>query len=281
MALAATVLIIVTGAAVRLTGSGLGCPDWPSCYQHRLVAQLSLHPLVEFGNRLVTVGVTVAVAAALIAALARRPRRRDLTWLTAGLVVGVIGQAVIGGVVVYTKLNPVLVAFHFLFSHGIVADAVVLVRRAGHAPGAGTPKVGRELVWLARLVLVVLGVVLAAGTVTTGSGPHAGGPGAARLAIAFRDAAELHSTLVMLLVGLTLATLFALRVGHAPEEAQRWGRLLFSVMVVQGGLGYLQYFTHVPALLVEVHVIGATAVWIAAIGFSLRLFHHPAESPAP
>ena len=128
--LVAVCLIVLTGAAVRLTGSGLGCPDWPSCYQRQVTPQLSFHPLVEFSNRLVTVALTVLIAATFLAALRRRPFRADLAWLTVGLLGGVIAQAVIGALAVYTKLNPYVVLLHFLASMVLVAVAVVLVHRS-------------------------------------------------------------------------------------------------------------------------------------------------------
>ena len=137
--LVAVCLIVLTGAAVRLTGSGLGCPDWPSCYQRQVTPQLSFHPLVEFSNRLVTVALTVLIAATLLAALRRRPFRADLTWLTVGLLGGVTAQAVIGAIAVYTKLNPYVVLLHFLASMVLVAIAVVLVHRSNRDYSSGPP----------------------------------------------------------------------------------------------------------------------------------------------
>ena len=170
--------IVVTGAAVRLTGSGLGCADWPTCSTGHLTPPLQFHALVEFGNRLVTVVVTVVVGVTFLAAWRRRPFRRDLTWLSAGLIGGVLAQAVLGGIVVYTKLNPYLVQVHFAASMLLVADAVVLVHRCRrqYGPGSGrlvVPQPIRRLTWG---VVALLGVVVAAGTAVTGAGPHAGRP---------------------------------------------------------------------------------------------------------
>ena len=291
VALAAVVcyaLLMVTGGAVRLTGSGLGCPDWPSCYHHRLTAQLSFNPMVEFLNRLVTVAVTVVSGLAFVAALARSPRRRDLLWLSGGLVGGVAGQIVLGGIVVLTKLNPYLVACHFLLTIAVLADAIVLFHRAGlgDAPEeqSSVQLVGTELKWLGCILVGVLGVVTSIGTVVTGSGPHAGAPQTLsdpikRIPIAFRDIAVLHSDAALFLIGITLASLFAFHVARAPTNVQRRIRWLFELMVLQGTLGYTQYFLHDAAAVVEVHIAGATMLWVAGVGFLLSLHGH-AERPA-
>jgi len=268
-------LLVLTGGAVRLTGSGLGCPDWPTCYHHQATAALSFHPMVEFGNRLVTVAVTVVSLATLLAALRVRPRRRDLVVPAALLVVGVLGQALLGGLVVLSHLDPYLVALHFLLTLAILVDALVLHHRARRPPGRTTALVGRELVWLARLLLGGLALVSVAGTMVTGAGPHAGAPGTPRVPVAFRDVAELHATLAMFLVGLTLAALFAFRQGRAPAGALRHGRLLLEAMAVQGALGYSQYFLHDAAGIVELHLAGVTTLWIVATGFYLSLFAPP------
>jgi cytochrome c oxidase assembly protein subunit 15 len=284
--LAASVLIVLTGAAVRLTGSGLGCPDWPSCNGHRLTAELSYHPVIEFGNRLVTVLFVVVVAATLLAALRRRPYRRDLTALAGALVGGVLAQAVLGGLVVYTKLNPYLVMVHFLASLAVVVAAVVLLHRSSrdYRPGSGTPLVAPPLRLLARATGALLAVVLAAGTAATGAGPHAGGSQgqlvAKRLPVTLRDMAELHSSLALLLIGAVAALAVALHAVAVPERVRRATRMLTIVLFAQGAVGYTQYFTHLPALLVELHVAGATVLTVAATQFLLTLTHHPAETPA-
>jgi cytochrome c oxidase assembly protein subunit 15 len=287
VALAAFAVIIVTGGAVRLTGSGLGCPDWPSCYQHGLTAELSFHPVVEFVNRCITIAVGFVTTATVLGAVFRSPRRRDLVWLSTGLAVGLVGQAVLGGLVVLFHLNPYLVMAHLLFSLAIVVDAVVLVQRAGLddavAAGSTHPVIGRELVWLARLLLGTLAVVLAAGTAVTGAGPHAGDPdaGVRRIPVAFRDIAELHSTLALFLIGMMLATLFALRQARAPEIVQRRAQLLLEVMAVQGVLGYTQYILHDNALVVGFHIAGATSLVIGATLFYLSLSAGTPAAPAP
>ncbi|HKH89018.1 MAG TPA: COX15/CtaA family protein, partial [Acidimicrobiales bacterium] len=171
VALAAVVcyaLLMVSGAAVRLTGSGLGCPDWPSCYHTQFTAHVSFHPLVEFVNRCVTAALTVVSFVALYVAFARTPRRRDLRWLAGGLAVGIAGQIVLGGLVVLFKLNPYLVAVHFLLTIVILADAIILYHRSGIGPeydeDRSEPTVSPELRWLGRLLLATLAVLSTAGT---------------------------------------------------------------------------------------------------------------------
>lgn len=291
MALAAVVcyaLLVVTGGAVRLTGSGLGCPDWPSCYQHRLIAQLSLHPMIEDVNRFVTVAVSVVSVVAFLAAVFRVPRRRDLVVLSGGLVAGLLAQIVLGGLVVLFKLNPYLVSLHFLLTILVLANAIVLYHRSGvdDARCARTEAlVGRDLVWLGRLLLGTLAVLSTIGTIVSGSGPHAGAPSTPgapikRIPIAFRDIAEVHVDVALFLIGLTLAALFAFHHAKAPERIQHRARLMLELEFVQGVLGYTQYFLHDSPVVVEFHLAGVTALWVAAVGFYLSLHDHP-PAPAP
>lgn len=273
--------LIVSGGAVRLTGSGLGCPDWPSCTQHHYVAPVNYHALVEFVNRVFSLTLSVSLAATVIAAVLRAPRRKDLTLLTAGLMLGVIGQIMLGGMVVLYKLAPTLVMGHFLLSIVMVADALVLYHRSGIEPVKGVAMVPAEIVWLSRGILVTVGLVITLGTAVTGSGPHSGSASVARLPFSFRDMAWLHADAVLFLVGMTLATQVALRVGQAPPGAQRRGRVMMEAMVAQGALGYTQYFLHVPALLVGFHLLGAALVVIATLRYHLGLFAHPAPMDPP
>ncbi|HZD65048.1 MAG TPA: COX15/CtaA family protein [Acidimicrobiales bacterium] len=281
MSVVALSLIIVTGAAVRLTGSGLGCPDWPSCYQHHLAAAWSFHPMVEFTNRLITIWVVVVVTATTAAALLRRPRRADLVWLAAGELVGVLGQAVLGGLTVLFQLAPELVMAHFALSVAVLADAIALHRRSGLASTPPRAMVGRHLIWSGRLLLVGLSVVILAGTATTGSGPHAGSPQATRLPFAFRSVAEFHATLAMLLVGFVVGIVVAAYQAGVPEEVRKRAGVLLVAVVAQGIIGYSQYFLRVPAGIVELHIIGVTLLWIVAQRFHLGLFHRPALDLAP
>jgi cytochrome c oxidase assembly protein subunit 15 len=269
------VLNIVTGAAVRLTDSGLGCPDWPTCSRHRLTPPLSFHPAVEFGNRLVVVVLCVATVVALVAALRRVPRRRDLVWLSAGLLGGVLGEAVLGAVVVYTKLNPYVVMTHFMVGIALLTDAVVLAMRARHEHRDRAPvhKVGRRERRVSQAMVGLLALAVVAGTATTGAGPHAGGAGAKRLPIALADMARVHSGIIIVLAALTLVLLYLLDRTGAPPSVLDRARILLAVMVLQGAIGYTQYFSHLPALLVGVHVFGATVVWVAMLWFYDGLTH--------
>ena len=292
----ALAFIIVTGGAVRLTGSGLGCPDWPTCARDRVVAPWEYHAMVEFVNRTITGLVSVAVMLAVLGSLVRQPRRRDLTWLSLGLVAGVIGQIVLGGITVLFHLWPPLVMGHFVLSMVILADAVVLHHRAGlrdhptqpdgtRGPTAGPPPtrpvVGRPLVLLGRLVLVATAVAIVMGTVVTGTGPHGGDEDVDRLPFFLPDVARLHGISVMLLLALVLVTLWRLRSDGAPPVLLRRGEVLLGVLVAQAAVGYTQYFTGVPALLVGVHIAGATAVWATTIHFLLGFTAPVGEGPEP
>jgi heme a synthase len=283
LALALVALIVVTGGAVRLTGSGLGCADWPECSVGHLTPALQFHGLVEFGNRLVTVVLTIAVAASFLGTVFRAPRRRDLVWLSSGLVLGVLAQAVLGGIVVYTKLNPYLVMVHFFATMLLLVDAVVLVHRdrRDYRTGSARLLIPRPLLRLHYGVLAMLALVIAAGTATTGAGPHAGDASgqqvAKRIPIALRDMAELHSSLALLLIGLTIGLVVGLHMGDVPERVRRAGRILLTVMVAQAAVGYTQYFTHLPALLVEVHLLGVTVLVVGAVQCFLACTFHAAE----
>ena len=271
VALGALCLIVLTGAGVRLTQSGLGCPDWPTCSGSRLVAAWQYHAVIEFGNRVVTVAVTVAVLAALAAAWLRVPRRRDLVGLAAGLVAGVVAQAVLGGITVLAKLAPGWVMAHFLLSMAVIAVAVVLVRRSGEPEGGRRARVGPDVLWAGRALVALTSVVLGLGTVVTGSGPHSGARGVGRLPISARDAAEVHSGLVLILVGFSLAAALLLRSPRVPPDVERGARVLVYALAVQGAIGYAQYFSGVPAALVELHVAGALAVWLSVLRLHLSL----------
>jgi heme a synthase len=278
VALGLVVLNIVSGAAVRLSDSGLGCPDWPTCSQHHITPPLSLHPAIEFSNRLVVVVLCIAAAVALLAAVARRPRRRDLIRLAAGLIGGILGEAVLGAVVVYSKLNPYVVMTHFMVGIALLTVAVVLALRSGQGPGPSTLMVGPGIRRLARAMLVVLVLAIAAGTATTGAGPHAGGKGAKRIPVPLADMARVHAETVLVLGVMTLAMLYLRDRTRAPERVMAKARILLVAMVAQGVIGYTQYFTHLPALLVGVHVFGVTVVWSAMLWFYDGLSHHPLET---
>ena len=283
LALVALYFIVVTGGLVRITGSGLGCPDWPTCAQHRVVAPLEYHALVEFVNRVVTGAVSLVVIAAVLASVFRKPWRRDLVWLSAGLVAGVVGQIVLGGLTVLFDLKPPFVMAHFLLSLLILWCAVALHHRAGLPDDS--PVLCREShVWrgvsrqrsAGRLVVAAAAIVVFLGTVVTSSGPHGGDPKAERLPFALHDVARLHGTAAMLLVGVVLwATVLVVR-SRAGGEAVRRAEVLVGVLVAQVAVGYVQYFTRLPAALVGLHVAGAGAVWVAALRFHLAVAAVPA-----
>ena len=273
-------LIIVTGAAVRLTGSGLGCPDWPNCTTGNLTptAQVGAHGWIEFVNRMVTGLVSIAVIVAVLGSLVRTPRRRDLTWLSVGLVLGVIAQALLGALVVEKLLDPPFVMGHFLLSAVLLADALVLVWRAGVPDGEPSPVVVPRVVHRIAIAVVVLAcAVLVTGTVVTGAGPHSGDAGnaakvslrATRLDLAIPSVARLHGTTVMVFLGTVLLLLVVLVRTRASQLVYRRVGLLLGLLVAQAAVGYIQYFNGLPPFLVGIHVAGATAVFSAAVGVLL------------
>lgn len=245
-------VIIVTGATVRLTGSGLGCSDWPTCEEGQLTAQADDAPaMVEFVNRTFTGVVSVAVIIAVLGALRRRPYRRDLTLLAWGLVAGVIVQILLGKLVVEEALSPKFVMAHFLVSLVLVWNAVVLHERAADdGPRGSAPP-------LAWLTVLAASVVVFTGTIVTASGPHAGDLSAERLGFRVDDVARVHGIAVLALCAIAL---LLWRSTRSPASV-----LLLAAIVAQAGVGYTQYFTGVPALLVGVHIVGAVTVWCAAV----------------
>jgi cytochrome c oxidase assembly protein subunit 15 len=283
VALVALCFIVVTGGAVRVTGSGLGCPDWPTCDEGRVVAPLETHAMIEFVNRMVTGLVSVMVIVAVLAALLRRPRRTDLTRLALGLVLGVIGQIVLGGLVVLFHLYPPLVMGHFVLSMVLVANAVVLHHRAGLPEGpAAVPQTGGDLRRMSSGLVAWSAVVLVLGTVVTGAGPHAGsheGEFVERLPFAVPDVTRLHGIAVFLLIAFTLVTLWRARQERAPAAVQQSGGTLLVVMALQTVVGYTQYFSDVPATLVAIHIAGATALWVAVLRYRLSFTAHHERFP--
>jgi len=255
----ANVVLVLTGGAVRLTGSGLGCPTWPSCTERSLTPtkQYAVHGLIEFTNRQLTFVLVIIVLATLAAALLRRTERGLALLLAASIP----AQAVLGGITVLTKLNPWTVAAHFLLSIGIIAVAFLLWWRV-REPGSARPPAGPALAGTGWLLFGLTAAVLAAGTVVTGSGPHAGDRGAThRIHIAPSSVTQLHADLVMLLIGVTVGLVLL----AGPGPVRRVGWWLFGIELAQGVIGYLQYFSHLPPLLVSLHMLGACAVWLAAL----------------
>ena len=272
----ADTVIMSTGAAVRLSSSGLGCPDWPRCSPADIIAsknagQTLVNTWIEFSNRLLNFPLVAITVIVFIAAWRFRPqgtRRRDLVRLAAIQPVGVIAQAVIGGIVVLTKLNPAAVSVHFLVSAAIVAAAVALHVRSTEGDNPPTSLVRGDLRVLSAALVAVTGLMLAAGTVVTGTGPLAGNAAAPRYKLPLEGVTQLHADIGWLMAGLAVALVVGLRMSGAPPRAVRTSLIMIAALGIQGTIGYIQYFTHLPAGLVWVHVTGSVLVWIAV----LRLF---------
>ena len=280
-AVCALALTIVSGAAVRLTGSGLGCPDWPNCTASGVVAPLQFHAWVEFGNRLINAVVSLAAVGALVAALLRSPRRRDLTWLSAGLVAGLFAEVAMGALVVKYKLAPALVSAHFLLGLAFLAVAVVLYERAGAPDDAAPPRrlVTPTTVALSRILLAATVVVVALGTIVTSTGPHGGDPSARRFRLSLHSVAQLHGISVEVFLLVAVVTLWNLARTGAPRPVIRRAQYLLAAIVLQAAVGYSQYLNGDPVALVAVHVAGASLVLIAVIHFYAGLWAR-AEQPA-
>ncbi len=271
--------IILTGAIVRLTGSGLGCPTWPECVEGSYVPtarqEEQWHKYVEFGNRMLTFVLVVLAIAAIVAAIIdqrRRtrlgaPARKVLLILAVIPILGTVGQAILGGVTVLTGLHPTTVAAHFLVSMVIVAGCVALVTRSGDVGDRPLVlQVRREIRWLTWGLIGVSGLVVLLGVIVTGSGPHSGDADAEnRFSFDPRTVAWLHADVVLFFLGLLLALLLALRLTDAPKRARRAALIVLIVALVQGLVGYVQYFTGLPIVLVTLHVLGAVVLWVAVL----------------
>src|SRR6516164_10390031 len=267
----ASAAIVVTGAGVRLSESGLGCPDWPRCTATSIVAGGAtgdplIHRWIEFGNRLVTVAIFVIAVAVFVAAWRYRPdaagRRKDLVWLASAQPAGILAQAALGGIVVLTKLDPVWVSVHFLLSMALVAAAVALHVRCTEGRGPARLLVPREVWLFAFGAVAVLGLMIAAGTVVTGTGPLAGAGDVPRFHLPLTGVTQLHADIGWLLAGLVIALVVGLRLVGAPRQAARLSWLLLALIGAQGAIGYAQYFSGLPAGL----------IWITALRllFALR-----------
>lgn len=264
------VLIVLTGAAVRLTGSGLGCSNWPNCTEERLVAPMEYNAVIEFVNRLVSFPVVAAVGLALWAARRRTPRRRELEVLPLLLLVGVVVQVLLGAVVVWLELLPSTVILHFLLSMALIGASVVLHHRADPAfdeQGAGSAAAPARS-GLVTALLVGATAVLVTGTVVTGSGPHGGDEEAERLGFFLPTVARVHSSTVWAFLALLVVTLVLLRRDGSPRRVLDAGTVVLVVCLAQGAIGYLQWWNGVPEALVFLHIIGAMALW----GTTIRMW---------
>src|SRR5665213_484888 len=270
------ILIVLSGAAVRLTGSGLGCPDWPSCFKHHVTSSSSIHSKIEFGNRLVTIALVVIVGVTFVAALLRKHRRKDLVMLSGSLVLGVVADAVLGGFVVYSKLNPYLVSLHLLLSLAMVVLGATLYHHSKYLYGVGARDDVRDPYFraVARALWIPFFVLVLTGTATTGSGPHAGNSQgqlvARRLPFALSSATWVHSLAAVLFIGLVTGMLVAIWKSGAPNALILGVRRLVFVSLAQAAIGVTQYLTHLPTWLVEIHVFGAIALTIGVTQFNLR-----------
>lgn len=273
-------LIVLSGAAVRLTEAGLGCEDWPTCNEGELLPEWQVHGLIEFGNRVISLFVTLSTVAVVIAAYRLRPRRRDLMPFAWALAIGTVAQIVLGGITVLLDLHPMVVGLHFLFSMALLWAAQSLWLRAGHNP-ADDHQLARSINavddrtrLLTKAQLGLSSLVLVAGTVVTGTGPHSGDSSADRFSFELTSVTRVHSTTVWIL--LAVLVFFAIHLARAVEAGQaelgpgftavRW---MLVAAVAQGALGYTQFALGVPAALVEAHIFGALVVWTLS-GFVYR-----------
>ena len=269
LALGALIVIIISGSLVRLTGSGLGCSDWPNCNNTRFIDVSSGHAAIEQINRLFTGVVALSVAGAVALSLLLAKPVRKITNNAILLVIGVIAQVIIGAYVVLTGLNPWTNMVHFLVSFMLVTAAVVLLNRT-RTLSSGVPPIDRQDVALKKALFSSAMISVVLGTVVTGSGPHSGSEAVTRLDISVRFATQLHSIAVWITVAISV--LLGIRTRRSVE---RWGTegariqfLLFS-LVSQGFIGYVQYFAGVPAHLVAIHIAGSVMVWLAVLAVFL------------
>ena len=279
--LLANTLLVVTGGAVRLTASGLGCPTWPKCTAESFTPHgaLDAHEAIEFGNRMLTFALAAVALATFAAAWASG--REDLRRLALVLGLGIPAQAVIGGLTVLTGLNPWVVSFHLLVSLAIIGLAVLFLHRVDR-PAAPDLRSRRDpLTALAWLMFAATWAVLYLGTVVTGSGPHAGDADAPRNGLDPARMSQLHADGVFLLLGLTAGLLLALRAGGAAPAAVRAAAVLLGVQLAQGLVGFVQYFTGLPVVLVGFHLLGAALVSAFAAHALILVRERPAAAGGP
>ncbi|WP_435271399.1 COX15/CtaA family protein [Streptomyces sp. 1222.5] len=277
-ALVMAVVIVVTGGAVRLTGSGLGCPTWPTCTDDSLTTtrEMGFHGVIEFGNRMLTYVLCAAVGWAIVAARSQKPWRRGLTRLGWAQFWVVMGNAVLGGIVVLVGLNPYTVAAHFLLSSALIAVATVMWQRTREGDESPRPLVGKAVQQLVWFLVAASALLIAVGTVVTGAGPHAGDSSQVdRIPIDWENVAKLHAVLAWIVVTLTFALWFVLKAVDAPRGPLARTRELFLVLLAQGVIGYMQYFTHLPEVLVGLHMFGSCLVWIGTLRVLLSLRERP------
>jgi cytochrome c oxidase assembly protein subunit 15 len=274
-------LIIVTGAAVRLTNSGLGCPDWPNCNASNFVSVENHHEAIEQVNRLLSGAIGIPIAVALIASYRRKPRRRDLIALSWALFALFWCEAVLGGIAVIVKLAWVSVMGHFLLAIALVGVALTMHQRAGEPDGPAHYVVNDTCRIAARAVYVLTIWVLIAGTLVTAAGPHGGDIEAKRLAWPIPDIARVHGVSVNVLIAATLGLIVLLRRSRAPRSVMNTAEAMLVAMCVQAVIGYVQYFNDIPALLVGFHVAGAVVVFGAVHQLQLTLRRRTVDASEP
>ncbi|MFC8012133.1 COX15/CtaA family protein [Streptomyces cinereoruber] len=278
-----SVLIIVTGGAVRLTGSGLGCDTWPKCTDDSLFAtpEQGLHGAIEFGNRMLTYVLSAAVGWAIVSVRSVKPRRRGLTRLAWVQFWIVLSNAVLGGITVWMGLNPWTVAGHFLAANALLTVAVVTWHRTGEGDTAPRPRVPRPVRRLSWAIAITSGLLIALGTAVTGSGKHAGDSSdVPRMPWDWTNAAHLHAIAAWIVCALAVAMWLVLRAVDAPDDTRARARDLLIVLLLQGGIGYVQYFTGVPEILVGAHMLGSSLMWIAVVRLALSMRERPLSTPA-
>lgn len=272
-AFVALYLIIITGSLVRLTGSGLGCADWPQCSESKFIDVSSTHAAIEQINRLFTGVVAASVILCVLLSLRLKPKRRDLIAMSIVLVAGVMMQVIIGAIVVWTGLNPFSNIAHFLVSIFLMTTAYMLVRHASifrttdEVAPRGEPLLkGQTIEKIVKTLLVATGAAVVTGTLVTGSGPHAGDETAVRLGFAMPTIVRTHSAFVWLTVGVLLVSLHMTRKNiEVKKLLMRPLKRFAAVVLFQGAIGYLQYFLGVPIGLVAIHVATSVAVWLCAL----------------
>ncbi|NUV32392.1 MULTISPECIES: heme A synthase [Streptomyces] len=281
-ALVMAVVIVVTGGAVRLTGSGLGCPTWPKCTEDSLTStrEMGLHGAIEFGNRMLAYVLCAAVGWAIIAARAAKPRRRALTRLGWAQFWVVMGNAILGGIVVLVGLNPYTVAAHFLLSTALIALATVMWQRTREGDEPARPLVGKPLRQLVQVMVAVTALLIAVGTVVTGAGPHAGDSSdVPRMPLDWEMVSRVHAVLAWVVVALAFALWFVLKAVDAPAGPLARTREFFVILLLQGAIGYVQYLTDLPEILVGLHMLGSCLVWIGVVRLLLSLRERPYATP--
>ncbi|MEV7171194.1 COX15/CtaA family protein [Streptomyces sp. NPDC093224] len=279
-ALVMSVVIVVTGGAVRLTGSGLGCDTWPKCTDDSLFVtqEQGFHGAIEFGNRMLTYVLSAAVGWVIVAARSAEPWRRSVTKLGWAQFFIVLANAVLGGITVLTGLNPYSVAGHFLLATLLITVTTLTWQRIREGDGAPKPRVPGPVRKLSWALLATTFVLIAAGTVVTGSGPHAGDSSEIkRMPFDWDTTAHVHAVAAWLVCALAVAMWLVLRVVDAPSDTRARARDLLVVLLAQGAIGYVQYATQVPEALVAAHMLGSCLVWIAVLRLALSLRERPSE----